>query len=596
MIREETHDKLSWLAYLRWWALVATMVGILVGMGLNWTFISPPAIAAGVVMGLIANIILLRRLKQNTVIFRREMLLHMTADLLLLLWMLSWAGGIRNPLTVVFSFHIVLSALMIGKRGAWFSTVGSALSLMILGTLELFRLLPSPVLHDPPLFLNVSSTVILLGGLFYLSIVVATRMKDEESNAKHQQEQAEQNLSLLLDALAALDIGLELVNDKQEILLSNDYAQQLRRQFPKDDASVWTCPAAPHQCRVGPEQCPRRQNHPSIQNLESIRQNHDDGQLVQIHQKMRSCRFAIADQHKTKNPQSAHERIIDMLSLGSQDHAPLRAFLYVDRTDELVVENRHMMLERLATLGRAMQGLAHELNTPLTTMRTLAKDLQAALQDLPRELPLDGKEREDFDESLHIIIEESQRCRTLTQNLLATARDGANSNAATEQRGQSALEVARRALRLVAHAQDAEGSGVLLDEKSLQTVLACDGNRVLQIVMNLVQNALNATESLRNDGKGPRVKIHASQDHAHLHLLIDDRGAGLPNIVKERLFEPFVTTKPLGEGTGLGLYTSQRIARELGGILLLEDLPPQGTRAIVSLPRGGIYENAHSAG
>jgi signal transduction histidine kinase len=239
-----------------------------------------------------------------------------------------------------------------------------------------------------------------------------------------------------------------------------------------------------------------------------------------------------------------------------------------------LVEQRHVMLERLATLGRAMQGVAHELNTPLTTMQTLAKDLRAALTDAP----LDDKLRVDVEESLTLMIEESQRCRALTQALLSRADDGNAKNIAFQ---VSLLDVVRRAVRLVAPADD--GAAVKLDEATLQVPCPVDGDRVLQIVMNLVQNALRATVEMRDDNRGPRVTVRALRQGSRVGVVVEDRGPGLPEIVRARMFEPFVTTRPVGEGTGLGLYTSQRIAHELGGDLALTDGAHGGTVATLTL-------------
>ena len=232
-----------------------------------------------------------------------------------------------------------------------------------------------------------------------------------------------------------------------------------------------------------------------------------------------------------------------------------------------------MLLERLATIGRAMQGVAHELNTPLTTMQTLAKDLRSVFA----EAALPEATRKDVGESLDLIIEETRRCRALTQSLLATANDGSRSRGR-----QPALEVARRALRVVGSDRDA----VRLDDDSLARVGDVDADRVLQIVLNLVQNALAATSEQKDDGRGERVVVDAFiDDDAPLRLRVTDRGPGVPPAVRARLFEPFVTTK--AEGTGLGLYTSQQLARELGGDLAVEDVDGGGTRMVLTLPRGG---------
>jgi two-component system NtrC family sensor kinase len=227
------------------------------------------------------------------------------------------------------------------------------------------------------------------------------------------------------------------------------------------------------------------------------------------------------------------------------------------------------MLERFATIGRAMQGVAHELNTPLTTMLTLARDVQAALQtaSLPAAL------RADVEESLALIVEETRRCRSLTQSLLSTA------NESGRRRGLPASldEVARRATRMVGGPADA----VVLDH-SLVGIKDVDADRVVQILMNLIQNALAATADV-DDPEDPRVWVRADVEAGRVHLTVRDRGPGLPPEIRGRLFEPFVTTKP--EGTGLGLYTCQQLARELGGALTLQDNPDgPGTIARLTLP------------
>ena len=257
-------------------------------------------------------------------------------------------------------------------------------------------------------------------------------------------------------------------------------------------------------------------------------------------------------------------KVIDRVRVPATEERPLGAVLYVDRTDELQVEQRHMMLERLATLGRALQGVAHELNTPLTTMLTLAKDLTGAIAALD----IDAAEREDIVESVDLILEESRRCRELTQSLLETAGRKRGNWAKT----QTALEVARRAATLLGHPPEKPGARVKLDEDALDITLPVDGDRVLQVLMNLVQNALRAS---------PGGDVEVSADARG--LLVLDRGPGLPEEVRDRLFEPFVTTRPTGEGTGLGLYVSQQIATDLGARLQLEDRTGGGTRAALVL-------------
>jgi signal transduction histidine kinase len=425
-VRTETDDYregLRWLSQLRWFALTGALVGLALAIVLEWRFVSIRAIAIGVFVMVGVNVGLVVRANRVRDVPRNELLVHATADLMLLTWLLAFAGGLRNPVSVAFAFHVLLGALLNGRRGALWAIAMSIVFMGLLWSLEAMHALPTAPLHEPPFVLELIALGLLIAGVGYLALVVAERQQEGR---------------------AAL-------------------------------------------------------------------------------------------------------------------------------MEKLVVDKRHVMLERLATLGRALQGVAHELNTPLTTMQTLAKDLRAALASAP----LSERDRADVEESLQILIEESQRCRSLTQALLSQARDGGARSA------QTLLDVAQRAVRLVGPDERHE---IALDEVSLDVPPPGDADRILQVVMNLMQNALLATRELRGDGQGPRVSLRAEKDSEQLRVILTDRGPGLPQEVREHLFEPFVTTRPMGEGTGLGLYTSHMIAHELGGALALEDSAPRGTRATLTLP------------
>ncbi len=533
----ERRTSLRWLGQLRWWALGGALAGVILAMTLEWTFVHTAAVCAGVAVMGIVNLFLVWRARRDRDVGRDELQLHAAVDLLFLTWLLAWSGGLHNPISVAFSFHVVLGALLNGRRGA---IVATSLSIALVGALwllETMNALPVAPLSSAPRPLLVLALGMLVVGLGYFAIVMSEQQAEVRRRLLAEQLDAKRSVTLLLDSLAALKVGLDLVGPDGASQLQNETARSLKQHTQAQEAA-----------RVVDELA-------------------GDAAV--------SRRFAVPSDAGTKG--AATDRIIDLVALpaSSIGGRNARARLYVDRTDELLVEQRHVMLERLATLGRAMQGVAHELNTPLTTMQTLAKDLRAALRDAP----LDDKLRKDVEESLALLVEESQRCRALTQALLSRADDGRRPNAP-----QTFFEIARRAVRLVAPAE--EGDAVQLDERSLALTCPVDNDRVLQVVMNLVQNALRATLDMRGDGKGARVVVDASTvDDKTIRVRIADRGPGLPDEVRARLFEPFVTTRPVGEGTGLGLYTSQRIVREVGGSLALDDGATGGTIATLTLPR-----------
>lgn len=530
---EQRRRGLRWLAQLRWWAITGAMLGILVVVTVGWTFVSTPAVVAGLAVLVVVNGALLWRTRRDVHLGRNELLLHATADMLMVTWLLAWSGGVHNPLSVSYAFHVVIGALLNGRRGALFATALSLLCIAALWVGEGGGVLPVPPLTQPPAALWTLSLAMLLSGLAYLALEIATRQARQRQKTAEKQEEAERALQLLLEMLTALQVGVE-VKDRDGFTIL------------KSEGHLEASPAA----------------RDAIARAQA---RLDELPLTATGQSERTTeRFSMAA------PDGGPERIVELIALRPRHPRVAHALLSVDRTESLLVEQRHVMLERLATIGRALQGVAHELNTPLTTMQTLAKDLRVVLAGVT----LGADQRKDVDESLELIIEETRRCKVLTQSLLATANDGSRS------RGRlPAVDVVRRALRVVG----SDRSAVFVDDASLGDVGEVDADRVLQIVLNLVQNALVATAGCRDDGGGPRVIVDAVVDERRAQLRVGDRGPGLPESVRARLFEPFVTTK--AEGTGLGLYTSHQLARELGGSLGVEDVVGGGTRMVLTLPR-----------
>ncbi len=538
---ERRRRRLQWLAQLRWWAITGAMVGLLLSVALDWTFVSAPAVVAGLAVLVLVNGVLVWRTRGGLAVGRNDLLLHATADLLMVTWLLGWAGGLQNPLSVAYAFHVVIGALLNGRRGALFATAASLVGIAALWWLEAIGRLPMPPLLEPPAALWALSLAMLLFGLAYLALEIATRQARERQRTAEKQEEAERALQLLLEMLTALKVGVDVQDRDGSTILQND--GNLARSAAAREA------------------------------IARARARLDDQPVVAGQSARMTERFSVPAVDDGDGTATGRERVVELIALRPTHPRVAHAFLTVDRTETLLVEQRHLLLERLATIGRALQGVAHELNTPLTTMQTLAKDLRSVFMDteLPEAL------RNDVRESLDLIVEETRRCRALTQSLLATANDGSRSRGR-----QPALEVARRALRVVG----SERAAVAVDEDSLGRVGDVDADRVLQIVLNLVQNAIAATAaSGQDDDHRARVIVDAVVgDDGPIQLRVTDRGPGLPEVVRARLFEPFVTTK--AEGTGLGLYTSQQLARELGGGLVVEDVDGGGTRMVLSLPRG----------
>ena len=110
--------------------------------------------------------------------------------------------------------------------------------------------------------------------------------------------------------------------------------------------------------------------------------------------------------------------------------------------------------------------------------------------------------------------------------------------------------------------------------------LSGDESRLAQVIMNLALNSLQAMED-----SGGRLRIATSSANGSIQIEVDDSGVGIPPELLRRIYEPFFTTKPVGKGTGLGLFITHRIVTEMGGTIQVHSQPGKGTLFVVRLPR-----------
>jgi signal transduction histidine kinase len=549
-----TLQRLGWLIRLRWAALLGVVVAAALAAsgafpGVNWPVLALTASAVACY-----NLLLwLRHRRGEGPTGERAAIAQQLTDFLFLTLALWAAGGIRSPFIGLYIFHVALAGILSGPRAV---LVSACLALGCGGLLALFDV--SPGMHIGSWNPNglwapvadAAAFAITVGGTAYLVTHAVTELRERERALRRARHRAELDFELLSNTLNQLDAGLEVLDAQRRVVWQNRRARDLLE--PSGESEPRRCPGASRPCeRDVTGRCP----------IERALEAEQPGR----------CRFAVS--------RDGSERVYELLAfpLSAERAGSERVMnLYLDRTHETLAERQLVLAERLASLGRIAQSVAHELNTPLATIRTLATDMTEVISQLDAGEPARRSELvRDIGESATLIREETGRLGRITHALLA----GGDLVRARVTPAVPLAAVAERAVALVF--AGARQSGRVQVDASLDGLdVTADRDRLVQVLVNLLQNAHDAVRGLEHG----RVRVSAERSEHEIAIVVDDDGTGLDPVVRAHLFEPFTTTKPPGEGTGLGLYTSYMLVRAMHGSLDLQPRPGGGTRAVVKLP------------
>jgi signal transduction histidine kinase len=208
--------------------------------------------------------------------------------------------------------------------------------------------------------------------------------------------------------------------------------------------------------------------------------------------------------------------------------------------------------EKLASLGRMSAGIIHEINNPLNFAKTALYVLRIMTESLS------GNEKKEFCEVLEDMGEGINRISSIVSDLRSFTQPHL-----TQLEKVSVTELVNSALRLLSN----EWENKVRVEKEIpehQTIWA-NRNQITQVLVNLLQNALQALEKKHCSGTGATICIRGTEENGESLIIIRDNGEGITSENLPRIFDPFFTTKDVGEGMGLGLSICYRIMKQHGG-------------------------------
>ena len=231
--------------------------------------------------------------------------------------------------------------------------------------------------------------------------------------------------------------------------------------------------------------------------------------------------------------------------------------------------HRHLInTEKLASMGQLAAGVAHELNNPLGTILLYTNLLQRKLND-----------RADLSHDLKLLVDEGQRCKKIVGGLLDFARQNR-----VRMETLNLGELLRKILADSFEAGPLAGKNIrLIYEGTAADPLAdVDRDQLTQVIVNLIKNAIEAM-----DQKGGEIRVNAVElpDQGRVQITVSDQGCGIPAEDRERIFQPFFTTKSIGKGVGLGLPICYGIVKMHRGNIWYDSIVGGGTIFHIELPK-----------
>jgi signal transduction histidine kinase len=273
--------------------------------------------------------------------------------------------------------------------------------------------------------------------------------------------------------------------------------------------------------------------------------------------------------------------------------------------DELrTAQDRLVQTEKLASLGQLTAGIAHEIKNPLNFVNNFAAlsgELIDELNDVLKPAALDDKTREEIEELTHMlkgnlekVVQHGKRADSIVKNMLLHSREGSG-----EHRPADINAIVEESLNLAYHGARAEKAGFNItlkrDFDPAAGQIDLYPQEITRVFLNLISNGFYAATKRKEAGDAgfePALSAVTKSLGNKVEIRIRDNGTGIPPEVKEKMFNPFFTTKPAGEGTGLGLSMSHDIiVKQHGGTIDVATEPGAFTEFVITLPRSGAAQS-----
>ena len=406
------------------------------------------------------------------------------------------------------------------------------------------------------------------------------------------------------DALATLKDGENLVFQAQHGSIPVVWERMpINRQWASGRAVIDRKPVHVHDLlATGGEQFPdsqefaRRTSVRTVLSVPLLRENESIGAIVLRRTEVQP----FSDKQISLLQTFADQAVIAIGNVRLFEQVQQRTRELSKSLDDLrTAQDRLIQTEKLASLGQLTAGIAHEIKNPLNFVNNfsaLSAELTDELNDLLKSAEFSGKMRDEVGEltamlkdNLEKVVQHGKRADSIVKNMLLHSREGSG-----EHRPADINALLDESLNLAYHGARAEKRefNVTLqrDFDEMAGTIEVFPQEITRVLLNLISNGFYAVTKRKTEngssGFDPVLRATTRNLGDTVEIRIRDNGIGIPAEVKEKMFNPFFTTKPAGEGTGLGLSMSHDIiVKQHGGTIDVETEPGQFTEFTIVLPR-----------
>ncbi|RMG67368.1 MAG: PAS domain-containing protein [Calditrichaeota bacterium] len=480
--------------------------------------------------------------------------IQIVADLFFLTAMLHYSGGIENPLTYLYIFHVILSGILLPQRRCYQIVFLGFFLYTLLAFSELFGTLPHYTLqifphtpdhhhgamlpggagqpmelihaaHYAPYVITASGLqfLVMLLTAFFITTVMA-HLREAQRRTREQQQRLEKVLQATGAGLIIMDAGFRPLW----------YNQVVQHWFGEGHGETETPDTTLEQWVK--------------QTRDSLETAFQQGKVISVEREQE------LEDHQT------HVFQVTLAPVRDQKGDIYQVVeLIQDITEKKFLEAEMLHAARMVTLGTMAAGIAHEVGNPLASIST-------RLQLMETE-----KDPAFIQASLRLLRKEIARIERIVRGVAQFGR-------AAPERWElcSVNQVLEETVEILKYHKLARDRCIQLNlDKSLKPILAV-GDQLKQVFLNLGLNALEATDP------GGQLIIQTRRRGSVLEIAFTDTGCGIAPEKMHAIFQPFYTTKP--EGTGLGLFIAQHIVQAHGGSLNVESQPGKGSTFTIKLP------------